>query len=126
MAVNCDPPIGTLNTDAPLQLTPTPQHSPIHHKLRAKPKLPALTKPAQDLVGPELPPPPKPKPVHHLLKNYHSSRMPEGTVVDIEGSAVVKPLVGKVHALHVGDVLDRKSTRLNSSHRYISRMPSSA
>jgi hypothetical protein len=28
---------------------------------------------------------------------------------------------------HAGfDVIDRKSTRLNSSHRYISRMPSSA
>jgi Holliday junction resolvasome RuvABC DNA-binding subunit len=26
----------------------------------------------------------------------------------------------------VGEAVDRKSTRLNSSHRYISRMPSSA
>ena len=29
-------------------------------------------------------------------------------------------------ALHKADVLDRKSTRLNSSHEWISRMPSSA
>ena len=107
MAVNCDPPIGTQSGDAPLQLTPSPQRSPVIQKLRAKPKLPALTKPAAELVGPELPLPPKPKPVHHLQKNYQSSRMPEGTVVDIQGSAVIKPLVGKVHKLQVGEVLKK-------------------
>ena len=29
-------------------------------------------------------------------------------------------------ALHAPDALDRKSTRLNSSHEFVSRMPSSA
>jgi len=117
MAVNCDPPIGTQSGDAPLQLTPSPQRSPVIQKLRAKPKLPALTKPAAELVGPELPLPPKPKPVHHLQKNYQSSRMPEGTVVDIQGSAVIKPLVGKVHKLQVGEVLKKGDVILLERYR---------
>ena len=32
----------------------------------------------------------------------------------------------KPRILQVGDLVDRKSTRLNSSHRSLSRMPSSA
>jgi hypothetical protein len=32
----------------------------------------------------------------------------------------------ETRVLHGVDLEDRKSTRLNSSHRYISRMPSSA
>ena len=35
-------------------------------------------------------------------------------------------LIAVVHVLHVPDVVDRKSTRLNSSHSGESRMPSSA
>jgi enoyl-CoA hydratase len=35
-------------------------------------------------------------------------------------------LVESAESLQIGQPLDRKSTRLNSSHRYISRMPSSA
>ena len=35
-------------------------------------------------------------------------------------------IVYKAKAGHIGGDLDRKSTRLNSSHRSLSRMPSSA
>ena len=38
-----------------------------------------------------------------------------------------KALVNEISVeVQVGEVLDRKSTRLNSSHRSLSRMPSSA
>ncbi|HMY99257.1 MAG TPA: hypothetical protein PLU79_06350, partial [Burkholderiaceae bacterium] len=113
MAVNCDPPIGAGNDESPLQLTPAPQRTPALRKHVVKPKLPPLTQAAEHPAG-DLPPPPKPKPVHHLNRAYKPSRLPEGTVVDIEGSAVVRPLHGKVHALHVGDVLRKGDVVLTS------------
>ena len=47
-----------------------------------------------------------------------------GPVVDVEFPAEQIP--GIYNALHVKTALDRKSTRLNSSHITPSRMPSSA
>ena len=44
-------------------------------------------------------------------------------VLGLPDTAVVARLV---HAIGAGDARDRKSTRLNSSHEWISRMPSSA
>jgi hypothetical protein len=48
-------------------------------------------------------------------------------LVSAAGGGLLYQLV-RVHGLHALDqeLIDRKSTRLNSSHRYISRMPSSA
>ena len=50
-------------------------------------------------------------------------RMLRGVAVSPSGDAVVYSALGK---LHVRSLPDRKSTRLNSSHEWISRMPSSA
>ena len=44
---------------------------------------------------------------------------------DANGKAITKNVLGKTQA-EVKDKLDRKSTRLNSSHTRPSRMPSSA
>jgi aminoglycoside phosphotransferase (APT) family kinase protein len=38
----------------------------------------------------------------------------------------IEGLAASADIRNQGTVVDRKSTRLNSSHRYISRMPSSA
>ena len=44
---------------------------------------------------------------------------------DSQSPVVVEPLTGKA-GFRVANYLDRKSTRLNSSHIPLSRMPSSA
>jgi purine-nucleoside phosphorylase len=51
-----------------------------------------------------------------------------GPVADLVQGALDVPYteLPAFPALRVGGHADRKSTRLNSSHRYISRMPSSA
>ena len=43
-----------------------------------------------------------------------------------KSNAVHEILVAQYHELRVRDAADRKSTRLNSSHHRLSRMPSSA
>ena len=56
--------------------------------------------------------------------------VPAQIVLDLGGvdaiAAVVTQTVGNVLDEILADALDRKSTRLNSSHRHTSRMPSSA
>ena len=46
--------------------------------------------------------------------------------LDCKPSNVMKDSDGKIRLIDFGSALDRKSTRLNSSHNVISRMPSSA
>jgi DNA processing protein len=54
----------------------------------------------------------------------HEASLATGTVAVVAGGIdVVYP---PEHAALLAEIADRKSTRLNSSHRYISRMPSSA
>ena len=52
----------------------------------------------------------------------------DGVVNGLTANAVVDALVGenKIFPARLKEVLDRKSTRLNSSHAKTSRMPSSA
>ena len=51
----------------------------------------------------------------------------EGVVTGItKFGAFVELPGGKVGLVHISEVADRKSTRLNSSHVALSRMPSSA
>ena len=50
------------------------------------------------------------------------NRTVKGTVTDVQG----EPIIGANVVIVGGTKGDRKSTRLNSSHRCTSRMPSSA
>ena len=47
-------------------------------------------------------------------------------VISVSGYAQGKRITGKVTDAADGMPIDRKSTRLNSSHQCLSRMPSSA
>ena len=70
----------------------------------------------------------------HLIMNYHKKL--DGAEEKYRGKNVVgttKKGIGPAYqdkiariGFRAGDLLDRKSTRLNSSHRSLSRMPSSA
>ena len=59
----------------------------------------------------------------HAQAASSSGRL-EGTVVDKSGSGV--PAANVIVTNVSTGIVDRKSTRLNSSHRSLSRMPSSA
>ena len=50
----------------------------------------------------------------------------EGELKEIKGKRRGDDFVYRVFVTKEGHIIDRKSTRLNSSHEWISRMPSSA
>ena len=54
-----------------------------------------------------------------------SVHMLDGVTVDAYGAQMPLNQVAQVHAPEA-QLIDRKSTRLNSSHEFVSRMPSSA
>jgi heat-inducible transcriptional repressor len=55
-----------------------------------------------------------------LVERYIADGQPVGSRTLSRASGL------ELSAATIRNVIDRKSTRLNSSHRYISRMPSSA
>ena len=60
------------------------------------------------------------------LLNLEHNRLETLKNIEKNGERYVIPTKLKCPVCKTGVVLDRKSTRLNSSHRSLSRMPSSA
>ena len=60
------------------------------------------------------------------LGNFQSLRVDLGVVDQTRKEETVQEAMDRVYGFVEQQVIDRKSTRLNSSHSSVSRMPSSA